>query len=255
MYKVTQQYEGKIEPQPSIEAFGLKVNLPESAQLNTILLLVLLVQTATNLFKTKPVEFAVDLLRGSDLQLLEDLDDIAVQLREITQADRVLIAGFHNGKKNSVYHWKRLSVLAEAVRLGIEPVKPKFKDLDTHSLLAKSDYDNFILLRSDKTFIHTHMDLPTVSMKQKRFMINCAMFGQYVMLLMDDELKLPHGIIFVQYDSREKCEVEAASLIGWSDATRNLAQDKAVIVNNLIYDRATSLQEKAINYVKNKLRF
>ena len=239
---------------PSLDIFGAKINLPDSSQLNTFLILAVLIQSTATLFKTNPVEFAVDLLRGSDLQLLEDLDDIAASLREMTQSDRVLIAGFHNGKKNTLYHWKRLSVLSESVRLGVEPVKAKFKDLDTYSLISLEDYNSFLSLKADKNFIHTHMDLPTVSQKQKRFLINCHMFGQYIMLLMDDEVKLPHGIIFIQYDDRDKCEVQTESLVGWSDKTRDDAAYKASIVNNLIYDKAVSFPKKILNYVKSKLR-
>jgi hypothetical protein len=237
---------------PSFDLFGTKFTLPP--QTTTVLLLLLFTERLVALFTSKPAEFAIDLLRGSDLALLESLDDIAVELRELTKADRVLIAGFHNGKKNKVYHWKRVSVLAEATRLGIEPVAQKLKDIDTFSLMSLSDYQYLNKLQADKTFIHTHLDLPTISTKQKRFLSNCYMFGQYVMLLVDDVEEDPHGIIFVQYDSRDKCEVESESEVGWSDVTRDIAYDKAQLVNSLIYDRGTSTINKVVDWTKKKLR-
>jgi hypothetical protein len=261
MYLQTNSKKGNNTPveveavqSPSFEIFGTTVHLPPSSSLNTILLLALLVQNLTSLFKTKPVEFAIDLLRGGDLELLEKLDDIAVELRELTKADRVLIAGFHNGKKNTVYHWKRLSVLAEATRLGIEPVASKLKDVDTYSVMTKADYDLLSTLKAHQQYVHTHQDLPTISAKQKRFLSTCYMFGQYVCLLVDDIADAPHGIIFVQYDSREKCEVQTENEVGWSDTTRDIAYQKAMVVNNLIYDRGTSRMNKIFDFVKKKLR-
>lgn len=248
----TKQYEQQPSNTPTFDVFGYNVNLPP--QTTPIFLLLILLSNASLILKSKPAEFAIDLLRGADLALLESLDDIAVELRELTRADRVLIAGFHNGKKNAVYHWKRVSVLAEATRLGIEPVGNKLKDIDTFSLMALSDYEYLTKLQADKTFIHTHLDLPTISGKQKRFLTNCYMFGQYVMLLVDDVAVDPHGIIFVQYDSREKCEVQSESEVGWSDSTRELAIDKAQLINSLIYDRGTSNIAKMLDWVKKKLR-
>jgi hypothetical protein len=215
--------------------------------------LALLVQNVTNLFKTKPVEFAIDLLRGGDLEILERLDDIAVELRELTKADRVLIAGFHNGKKNTVYHWKRLSVLAEATRLGVESVLHKTKDLDTISVFSSNDYEFLKTLGAHKTFIHINRDLPTISIQQRRFLINCYMFGQYVMLLQDDVLTDPYGAIFIQYDSPEKCEVSRGGEVGWSSSVTNSAYQKVMRVNSLIYDRGTSRATKVVHWIKKKL--
>jgi hypothetical protein len=246
--------EGKEIPDSSFDIFGVTVYLPADVNLNTLLLLLLVTKNIVDLFKTKPVEFAIDLLRGSDLQLLESLDDIAVELRELTKADRVLIAGFHNGKKNTLYHWKRLSVLAEATRLGVEPVSYKLKDIDTYSVMTVSDYNMLISLKANQQYIHTHQDLPNISVKQKRFLHSCYMFGQYICLLIDDIADAPHGVIFVQYDSYEKCEVEIGGEIGWSETTKQLAYQKAVLVNNLIYDRGTSRFVKIKDWVKKKLR-
>ena len=234
---------------PSFDLFGTTIILPSN--ITNIILLLMVLERLVSLFKSKPAEFAIDLLRGSDLELLESLDDIAVELRELTKADRVLIAGFHNGKQNQVYHWKRVSVLAEATRLGIEPVTLKLQDIETFSLMSLSDYQYLTKLKADKTFIHTHLDLPTISSKQKRFLNSCYMFGQYVMLLIDDVAENPHGIIFVQYDSREKCK---ESEVGWSDAIKELAYDKAILINSLIYDRGTSNMTKMLDWVKKKLR-
>jgi hypothetical protein len=80
------------------------------------------------------------------------------------------------------------------------------------------------------------------------------MFGQYVMLLIDDIAEDPHGIIFIQYDSRDKCEVQNYSEVGWSDITRAMAYDKAMAINSLIYDRGTSRLTKIKDWVKKKLR-
>lgn len=237
---------------PSFELFNTKFSLPP--QTATVLILLMFLERVAAIFKSKPVEFTVDLLRGADLDLLERLDDIAVELKELTKADRVLIAGFHNGKKNNTYHWKRLSVLAESTRIGIEPVIQKLKDIDTVSILTLSDYNNLFELKANKTFIHTHLDLPTLSAKQKRFLGTCYMFGQYVMLLVDENAEAPHGIIFIQYDSREKCEIQTENYVGWSDSTRTQAFDKAVVVNNLIYERGTSRIQRIIGWVKKKCR-
>jgi len=252
----TKQYEVQPTPNPSdapsFDLFGTTITLPSN--ITNIIILLMVLERLISLFKSKPVEFAIDLLRGSDLELLESLDDIAVELREVTKADRVLIAGFHNGKQNAVYHWKRVSVLAEATRLGIEPVGTKLKDVDTFSIMSLADYQYLDKLQAAKAFIHTHQDLPTISNKQKRFLSTCYMFGQYVMLLVDDVAEDPHGIIFVQYDSREKCEVQNESEVGWSDITREAAYDKAMQVNSLIYDRGTSRFTKVADWFKKKLR-
>lgn len=252
----TKQYEGQpvVQPitAPSFELYGTKFTLPP--QTATVIILLMALERVVALFKSTPVELAVKVLRGSDLELLEKLDDIAVELRELTKADRVLIAGFHNGKRNKVYHWKRVSVLAEATRFGVEPVGQKIKDADTFSIMALTDYEYLTSLKADKAFIHTHLDLPTISNKQKRFLSTCYMFGQYVLFLVDDVAEDPHGIIFIQYDSREKCEVQNESEVGWSDATRSLAYDKALMVNSLIYDRGTSNIVKMLDWVKKKLR-
>ena len=247
-----QQHQSQPVSPHSFEVFGYTVNVPP--QSSPILLALILISNAAMILKSKPAGYAVDLLRGSDLQLLESLDNIAVELKEITKADRVLIAGFHNGKKNTVYHWKRVSVLAESVRLGIEPVAKKLTDIDTFSIMALTDYEYLTKLEADKIFIHTHQDLPTISNKQKRFLSSCYMFGQYVMLLVDDVATSPHGIIFIQYDSREKCEVQNNFEIGWSDITRQLAYDKAMLINSLLYDRGTSNTVKMLDWVKKKLR-
>jgi hypothetical protein len=249
----TKQYEQQPAfNNPSFDFLGYKVTLPP--QTTPIFLLLILLTTINTTLKSKPIEFTVDLLRGYDLALLENLDDIAVELRELTKADRVLIAGFHNGKKNQIYHWKRISVLAEATRFGVEPVIHKLKDVDTFSIMSLNDYQYLTQLKADRAYIHTHLDLPTISNKQKFFLHGCYMFGQYVLFLVDDTAKDPHGIIFIQYDSREKCEVQNESEIGWSDATRMLAYDKAQVVNSLIYDRGTPFSTKVIHWVKKKLR-
>jgi hypothetical protein len=116
MYLQTNSKEGNNVPvevevvqSPSFEIFGTTVHLPPNSSLNTILLLALLIQNLTNLFKTKPVEFAIDLLKGGDLELLESLDDIAVELRELTKADRVLIAGQWQ-EKHSISLEKNISI-------------------------------------------------------------------------------------------------------------------------------------------------
>ena len=247
-----QQHQSQPTTPYSFEVFGYTVNVP--SQSSPILLALILISNVAIILKSKPAAYAVDLLRGADLQLLENLDNIAVELKEITKADRVLIAGFHNGKKNTMYHWKRVSVLAESVRLGIEPVGRKLVDIDTFSIMSLADYEYLTKLEADKIFIHTHQDLPTISNKQKRFLSSCYMFGQYVMLLVDEVASDPHGIIFIQYDSREKCEVQNNFEVGWGDATRQLAYDKAMLINSLIYDRSTSNVIKMLDWIKKKLR-
>lgn len=252
----TKQYEGQPtdtkSPDLSFSIFGGTIHLPSYT--GTLIVTILLLDRIVTIFKSRPVELVVKVLHGADLELLERLDDIAVELRELTKADRVLIAGFHNGKQNKVYHWKRVSVLAEATRFGVELVGQKIKDVDTFSIMALTDYEYLTSLKADKAFIHTHLDLPTISNKQKRFLSTCYMFGQYVLFLVDDVAEDPHGIIFIQYDSREKCEVQNESEVGWSDATRSLAYDKALMVNSLIYDRGTSNIVKMLDWVKKKLR-
>jgi hypothetical protein len=120
--------------------------------------------------------------------------------------------------------------------------------------MTKADYDLLYTLKADQHYIHTHQDLPTISIKQKRFLSTCYMFGQYVCLLVDDIADAPHGVIFVQYDSREKCEEQTGHEVGWSDATRDIAYDKAQLVNSLIYDRGTPTINKMVDWAKKKLR-
>jgi hypothetical protein len=245
------QYEGQPVKQPSIEGYGFNIEVPTQA--TPILLLFIALTNLVLILKSKPVGFAIDLLRGADLQLLENLDDIAVELRELTQADRVLVTGFHNGKQNTLYHWRRISTLAESTRFGVEPVLHKTKDLDTISVFSSNDYEFLKTLGAHKTFIHINRDLPTISIQQRRFLINCYMFGQYVMLLQDDVLSDPYGAIFIQYDSPEKCEVSRGEGVGWTPSVTNSAYQKVMRVNSLIYDRGTSRTTKVLHWVKKKL--
>jgi hypothetical protein len=245
------QYEGQQTENPSLDIFGYPVTLPP--QSTPLLLTLIFITNLVLILKSKPVGFAIDLLRGADLQLLENLDDIAVELRELTQADRVLITGFHNGKQNILYHWRRISTLAEATRFGVESVLHKTKDLDTISVFSSNDYEFLKTLGAHKTFIHINRDLSTISIQQRRFLINCYMFGQYVMLLQDDVLTDPYGAIFIQYDSPEKCEVSRGGEVGWSSSVTNSAYQKVMRVNSLIYDRGTSRATKVVHWIKKKL--
>lgn len=242
----TGQKESQPIVYPSLDVFGYPITLP--VQSTPILLTLIFISNLVLVLKSKPIGFAIDLLRGADLQLLEALDDIAVELRELTQADRVLITGFHNGKQNNIYHWKRISALAESNRFGVESVLRKTKDLDTASIFTSEDYELLRGSGAHKVFSFISTYLCTTSVKQTRFLLNCYMFGHYAMLLQDDALSDPYGAIFIQYDNPQKCKEE------WSQDIKDSVYHKVMRVNNMIYDRGTSRTTKMVHWVRKKLR-
>ena len=239
---------------PSFEAFGAKVTIPTSS-LNTVLLLLLCLSKVHDIVKsgTKGVQLALTALDRLDITIIDAMDDLAVEIREITNADRVVFFLLHNGIANPVYHWKRLSAMSESVRIGVKPILRDMRDVLVPSILTEKDYQLYKDLQCHKQFVHLHLENPLLSRKHKNFMLDTGVFGHYVRVLVDEETNKPYGAVLIQYTTREQCKIHDGT--GWSQYTYDTLETKLDILYNLFAKRTNTPRFQFIARCKEFMRF
>jgi len=235
---------------PTIEAFGLHITIP-TASLNTVLLALLCVVKVKELIEssTKSLNIALTALDRIDISIIDAMDDLAVEMREITNADRVVFFFLHNGVSNTVYHWKRLSAMSEATRVGIKPIIKELREILVPSVLTESDYNLYKSLGADKEFIHVHLHNAIISRKHKNFILDTGMFGHYIRVLKDEDTKQPYGAVVIQYASLEQFDKV------WSENTYNTLGTKLDTMYNLLTKRTKSERFRFIAKIRELLRF
>jgi hypothetical protein len=246
-----------VEPKdslPSIDLWGHDVTIPTSS-LNTVILSLILIIKIKEIIEsgTKGIKLALTALDRLDITIIDAMDDLAVEIREITNADRVVFFLLHNGIANPVYHWKRLSAMSESVRIGVKPILRDMRDVLVPSILTEKDYQLYKDLQCHKQFVHLHLENPLLSRKHKNFMLDTGMFGHYVRVLVDEDTNKPYGAVLIQYTTREQCEINEGS--GWSQHTYDSLEIKLDILYNLFAKRTTTKRFQFISKVKEFMRF
>ena len=243
--------EIKPDSLPTIEAFGFDITIPTSS-VNTVLLALLCVIKVKEVLEagTKSIKVVFTALDRIDVTIIDAMDDLAVEIREITNADRVLFLLMHNGTSNTVYHWKRLSCMSESVRIGIQPISKQIQSVLIPSILTETDYDLYKQVNADKEFVHLHTENAVISRKHKNFMIDSGMFSQYVRALVDEETGKPYGAVLIQYATREQYESTA-----WSQNTYDILRHKLDRLYNLLSKRTETKQFRLKTWLVNMVRF
>lgn len=246
-----------VEPKdslPSIDLWGHDVTIPTSS-LNTVILSLILIIKIKEIIEsgTKGIKLALTALDRLDITIIDAMDDLAVEIREITNADRVVFFLLHNGIANPVYHWKRLSAMSESVRIGVKPILRDMRDVLVPSILTEKDYQLYKDLQCHKQFVHMHLENPLVSRKHKNFMVDTGVFGHYVRVLVDEDTNKPYGAVLIQYTTREQCEIHDGT--GWSQYTYKTLETKLDILHNLFTKRTQTPRFQFIARCKEFLRF
>ena len=234
-----------VEPKdslPVIEVWGYNITIPTSS-LNTVLLGLLLIIKVQEVIKsgTKGIKLAMTALDRMDIKIIDAMDDLAVEIRETTNADRVIFFLLHNGISNPVYHWKRLSAMSESTRIGIKPIIKEIRDVLVPSIATE--------VKACRGFVHMNMDNPAISRKHKNFMLDTGMYGHYVRVLTDEDTKKPYGAVLIQYSTPEQCNRD------WSQHTHDSLENKLDILYNLFSKRTGSERFKFISKVKEFMSF
>lgn len=239
---------------PTFEVFGTQWTIPTSS-LNTALLSLLCIIKIKEAIEsgTKGIKLALTALDRLDITIIDAMDDLAVEIRETTNADRVVFFLLHNGTANPVYHWKRLSAMSESCRVGVQPVIKHMRDVLVPSIVNEADYELYKSMKAHKQFVHLHLENPLISRKHKNFMLDTGMFGHYVRVLVDEDSNKPYGAVLIQYTTREQCEINAG--IGWSQQTYDTLETKLDVLYNLFAKRTDSKQYRIVNKIKEWLRF
>ena len=239
---------------PSFDLFGTQITIPTSS-LNTVLLFLLCIIKIKETIEsgTKGIKLALTALDRLDVTIIDAMDDLAVEIRETTNADRVVFFLLHNGTANPVYHWKRLSAMSESTRVGVQPVIKHMRDVLVPSIVTEKDYELYKSLKALKQFVHLHLENPMISRKHKNFMLDTGMFGHYVRVLVDEDSNKPYGAVLIQYTTREQCEIHEGT--GWSQQTYDSLEMKLDVLYNLFSKRTDSKNFRIISKIKEFLRF
>jgi hypothetical protein len=239
---------------PTFEVLGTQWTIPTSS-LNTALLFLLCIIKIKEAIEsgTKGIKLALTALDRLDVTIIDAMDDLAVEIRETTNADRVVFFLLHNGTANPVYHWKRLSAMSESIRVGVQPVIKHMRDVLVPSIVTEKDYELYKSLKAHKQFVHLHLENPMISRKHKNFMLDTGMFGHYVRVLVDEDSNKPYGAVLIQYTTREQCEIHEGT--GWSQQTYDSLEMKLDVLYNLFSKRTDSKNFRIISKIKEFLRF
>lgn len=239
---------------PTFEVFGTQWTIPTSS-LNTVLLFLLCAIKVKEALEagSKGIKLALTALDRLDIAVIDAMDDLAVEIRETTNADRVSFFLLHNGTSNPVYHWKRLSCMSESVRVGVKPIIKEMHDILVPSIVNESDYELYKALKAHKQFVYLHLENPLISRKHKNFILDTGMFGHYVRVLIDEDSNKPYGAVLIQYSTREQCEIHEGT--GWSQHTYDTLETKLDILYNLLSKRTDSQQFRIVAKIKEFLRF
>lgn len=239
---------------PTFEVLGTQWTIPTSS-LNTVLLSLLCIIKIKEAIEsgTKGIKLALTALDRLDITIIDAMDDLAVEIRETTNADRVVFFLLHNGTANPVYHWKRLSAMSESCRIGVKPVLREMRDILVPSIITEADYQLYKDLKAHKQFVHLHLENPLLSRKHKNFILDTGMFGHYVRVLVDEETNKPYGAVLIQYTIREQCEIHDGT--GWSQQTYNTLEVKLDILYNLFAKRTNTPRFQFIAKIKKFMRF
>jgi hypothetical protein len=235
---------------PTFDLWGTELTIPTSS-LNTALLVLLCILKIKETVETskKGLKLALTALDRLDIAIIDAMDDLAVEIRETTNADRVLFFLLHNGISNPVYHWRRLSAMSESTRTGIKPVIKEMRDILVPSVATESDYVYYKNINAHKRFVHVHVDSSDISRKHKNFISDSGMFGHYVRVLVDDETNKPYGAVIVQYSTRGQCDKD------WSTHTHQTVEQKLNTLYALLARRTNTPQYRFFAKIKEFIRF
>ena len=239
---------------PTIEAFGFNITIPTSS-INTLLLTLLCIIKVKEVLEasTNGLKIAFTALDRIDIAIIDAMDDLAVEMREITHADRCIFFLMHNGLSNQVYHWKRISAMSESIKIGIQPIIKQMQSVLIPSIVTEADYNLYHAMQADKHFIYLHLDNPLMSRKHRNFLLESGTFGQYVRVLVDEETNKPYGAVAIQYSTREQCDINEGT--GWSQLTLDNVEIKLDRLYNLLAKRTETKQFRLKSWLLKLVRF
>lgn len=235
---------------PTVEIWGTQWTIPTSS-LNTTLLFLLCLAKIHELVKssTKGIKLAMTALDRMDIKIIDAMDDLAVEMRETTNADRVVFFLLHNGVSNMKYHWKRLSAMSESARIGVRPVMKELRDILVPSIITETDYDLYRRMRCYTHFVQIDLNNTEISRKHKNFILETGMFSHYIRVLVDEDTRKPYGAVLIQYSTHEQCVKE------WSQHTYDTVETKLDLLYNLFAKRTGSDRFRFLSKVKEFMRF
>lgn len=182
------------------EIFNVKIYVYDYGLLYFLVTLFIINKVAS-FFNSAFFKASVVYLQQKDIELIDEIDDLIVELRSIIDADRVQVVLLHNGISNPIFHWKKLSCIAESVKSGITKISSLLQSINIQDIFTQADIINLNLLKNtdDSCTIFSKEDI-YLSRKLKLFCTEISAESLYISpLLNPKEPNKPYGFIFVQW--------------------------------------------------------
>ncbi|MGL5074329.1 MAG: hypothetical protein ACRDBG_00595, partial [Waterburya sp.] len=200
--KATIQQVPPSNPEPSI--FNRPSNFAEFfvAQVATLVLVYSAVKIVVSKMKNNPmVKIGLAILEPVDIELQDELDNLAQSIREIAKADRAIVAFFHNGEYNSILHFKKYTIMAESYKKGLVSIKQENQGRMIGDFLTKDDLEMYEVHKANDKFVEVTIDSPCFSMKRKAALLEVGISRSLDRFLLDELTDKAFGFVSLQYYS------------------------------------------------------
>jgi hypothetical protein len=130
------------------------------------------------------------------------IEQILIELRALTDADRVVVGLFHNGTSVGSFHFTKLSLAYESLKTGITSLRKRYKDIDVTGI-----EDELLTYQSDK-FTRNAISDVNVDNGCKQYLNSIGLEAVYTRLIpVNGEKNNYYGVIQIQFASEHNDEI------------------------------------------------
>lgn len=147
------------------------------------------------------LKIGLAMLEPFDIELQDELDNLANSIREVAKADRAVVLFFHNGEYNSIMHFKKYTVVAESYRKGLVPIKQDHQGKMIGDFLTQEDLVMYRVHRANNKFVEVNVSSPSFSVKRKAALIEIGITSSLDRFLLDESNDKAFGLVSLQYYS------------------------------------------------------
>lgn len=141
-------------------------------------------------------------INKDSVQQKKKIEQILLELRALTDADRVVVGLFHNGTSVGSFHFTKLSLVYESLKTGITSLRKRYKDIDVTGIEGE-----LLTYQSDKFTRNAVSDI-NVDNGCKQYLNSIGLESVYTRLIpVNGEKNSYYGVTQIQFASEHNDEI------------------------------------------------
>lgn len=141
-------------------------------------------------------------INKDSVQQKKKIEQILLELRALTDADRVVVGLFHNGTSIGSFHFTKLSIGYESLKTGISSLRKHCKDVDLTGV------EDELLSYNSESFIRNSISDIDVNVNYKKYLNSVGLEAVYSRLVaVNNKDNNYYAVVQIQFASEHNDEI------------------------------------------------